>query len=56
MDYWDPNRPNIVLLADDSDPLWMMKCNGVERLASELRKANYQVAIINHLHVFLVII
>ena len=52
MDYWDPNRPNIVLLADDSDPLWMMKCNGVERLASELRKANYQVAIINHLHVF----
>ena len=52
MDYWDPNRPNIVLLADDSDPLWMMKCNGVERLASELRLAGYQVAIVNHLHTF----
>ena len=52
MDFWDPDRPNVVLLADHTDTLWMMKCNGIERLASELRQAGYQVAIINHLHTF----
>lgn len=44
--------PNIIILTDHTDPVFMQKVLGPMKVAHELRKAGYQVAVINHLHIF----
>ena len=51
-DIFDNTKPNIILLADHSEPLFMVKSYGVSRVASELRLHGYEVSVLHHLHVF----
>jgi len=52
MDIFDNTKPNIIMIADVAEPLFMQKSCGITRVASELRQAGYEVALLNHLHVF----
>jgi len=45
-------KPNIVLLADCTDVLFMQKSLGAHKIAYELRMSGYDVFVLNHLHVF----
>ena len=49
---FDTSRPNIILLTDQTDPLLMAKMFGVSKAAAALRLAGFEVAVINHLHIF----
>lgn len=51
---FDNSKPNIVLLTDHTDPLLLIKLFGASKVACELRKAGFEVAVINHLHTFTV--
>jgi len=51
---FDNTKPNIVILTDHTDPLLMLKLFGASKVAAELRMAGFQVAVINHLHLFTV--
>lgn len=52
MDKFDNTKPNVILMADITEPLFMQKSAGISRVASELRLAGYEVVQLNHLHVF----
>ncbi len=49
---FDNSQPNIILLADASEPVLMTKTFGVYKVAHELRRAGFQCAVIHHLHAF----
>lgn len=49
---FDNSRPNIILLTDFSDILTMNKTLGPYKVAHELRKAGFEVAVLHHLSVF----
>jgi radical SAM superfamily enzyme YgiQ (UPF0313 family) len=49
---FDNTKPNVILLADNTNPFNQTKPLGVHKVAYVLRQAGYQVAVINHLHVF----
>jgi hypothetical protein len=49
---FDNTKPNIILLADASEPVLMTKTFGVYKVAHELRRAGFECAVIHHLHVF----
>lgn len=49
---FDNSRPNVILLADASEPVLMTKTFGVYKVAHELRRAGFECAVIHHLHVF----
>lgn len=49
---FDNSKPNIILLTDNTEPIVLMKLFGPSKIACELRKAGFEVAVINHLHVF----
>lgn len=49
---FDNSKPNVILISDFTDPLFMTKSIGVYKIARELRLAGYQVAVIHHAHVF----
>ena len=49
---FDNSKPNIILLTDHSEPIFMQKLFGIARVASALRQAGYQVVVINHLHIW----
>jgi radical SAM superfamily enzyme YgiQ (UPF0313 family) len=49
---YDSTQPNIIILTDCTDKLTMQKALGSYKVAHELRKAGFQVAVINHLHIF----
>lgn len=49
---FDNTQPNIILLADASEPILMTKTFGVYKVAHELRRAGFECAVIHHLHVF----
>jgi radical SAM superfamily enzyme YgiQ (UPF0313 family) len=52
MEHFDNTKPNIVILTDKTDIIGMEKAIGVYRAAFALRDAGFEVAVINHLHVF----
>lgn len=49
---FDRSKPNIILLSDYTDVIYMNKTLGVHKIACELRRAGFEVLVINHLHVF----
>lgn len=49
---FDNTKPNIILLADASEPILMTKTFGVYKVAHELRRAGFECAVVHHLHVF----
>lgn len=49
---FDNTLPNVILLTDHTDPVFMQKVLGPSKVAHELRKVGYQVVVINHLHIF----
>lgn len=49
---YEPTQANIILFTDTTDVLTMQKTLGTYKVAHELRKAGFQVAVINHLHTF----
>ena len=49
---FDKSQPNVILLADASEPVLMTKTFGVYKVAHELRRAGFECAVIHHLHVF----
>lgn len=49
---FDNTLPNIILISDQPHPLHMMKNVGVAKVAHELRLAGFQVAVLQHLHIF----
>jgi hypothetical protein len=49
---FDNSKPNIILLTDITDPIMLSKLFGVSKVACELRNAGFEVAVINHLHIF----
>ena len=51
---FDNTKPNIILLTDHTDNQIMTKSVGTYRVATELRKAGFQVAVLNHLSMFTV--
>lgn len=52
MDHFDNTKPNIIILTDITSIIGMQKVLGAYRAASALRDAGFEVAVINHLHVF----
>lgn len=51
---FDSTKPNIILFADTTSTLHMMKSLGAYKVAYTLRQAGYEVAVINHLSIFTV--
>lgn len=49
---FDNSKPNIILLADNTDTLAMTKILGPHRVAYSLRQAGYEVTVIQHLSIF----
>lgn len=49
---FDNTKPNIILLGDNTDVHSMPKSFGIHKIAYTLRQAGFQVAVINHLHIF----
>ncbi len=49
---FDNTKPNVIILADITDANELMKGIGPHKVANRLRKNGYQVAVIQHLHVF----
>jgi len=49
---FDNTKPNVILLTDHTDTVFMQKCLGPLKVAHELRKNGYEVLVINHLHIF----
>ncbi len=45
-------KPDIILLTDHTDTIFLNKLLGPHKVAHELRRAGYHVVVINHLHVF----
>jgi radical SAM superfamily enzyme YgiQ (UPF0313 family) len=45
-------KPHIILLSDFTDSAFLTKSIGAHKVAYELRQAGYDVAVINHLHMF----
>lgn len=52
MKKFDNTKPNIILLADYTSTVFLQRVLGVSKLACELRRAGYEVLVINHLHTF----
>ena len=52
MEHFDNTKPNIVILTDKTEIIGMEKSIGVYQVAFALRDAGFEVAVINHLHVF----
>jgi len=46
------NKHNIILISDTTDVLTMQKSLGLYKVAYELRTAGFDVAVINHAHIF----
>ena len=44
--------PDVLLLTDHTDTIFLNKLLGPHKVAHELRKAGYHVVVINHLHIF----
>lgn len=49
---YDSTKPNIILMTDATDMMTMQKALGTYKVAYELRKAGFQVVVLNHLHTF----
>lgn len=49
---FDNTKPNIILISDLTEPVFLTKSLGVFKIARELRLAGYQVAVLHHIHVF----
>jgi hypothetical protein len=45
-------KPDIILLTDHTDTIFLNKLLGPHKVAHELRRAGYHVVVINHLHIF----
>lgn len=45
-------KPDIILLTDQTDTVFLNKLLGPHKVAHELRKAGYHVVVLNHLHMF----
>jgi hypothetical protein len=44
--------PDVILLTDHTDTIFLNKLLGPHKVAHELRRAGYHVVVINHLHIF----
>lgn len=49
---FDNTKPNVIILADITDELYLSKSLGPYKVASELRRSGFEVAVIHHLHIF----
>jgi hypothetical protein len=49
---FDNSKPNVILIADDTNVLFMTKTLGVLKVANSLRSAGYEVLVISHVHIF----
>lgn len=49
---FDPCKPNVILLTDSTSTHALQKSLGAYKVAHELRRAGFEVAVIGHLHVF----
>jgi radical SAM superfamily enzyme YgiQ (UPF0313 family) len=49
---FNKNKPNIIILSDKTEMFYMFKLVGPHQVASALRHAGFEVAVINHLHTF----
>jgi len=49
---FDNSKPNIIILTDNTDHMFTIKVFGPNKVACELRNAGFEVAVINHLHLF----
>jgi hypothetical protein len=45
-------KPDVILLTDHTDTIFLNKLLGPHKVAHELRRAGYHVVVINHLHIF----
>ena len=46
------SKPNIILISDFTDTLFLSKSFGSFKVADALRKAGYEVAVLSHAHIF----
>lgn len=49
---FDNSKPNVIILSDLTDTLFMTKTFGPFKVAHELRESGYEVAVVHHLHIF----
>ena len=49
---FDNTKPNIILISDYTDNLYLTKSFGPFKVAHSLRQAGYQVAVLFHVHIF----
>lgn len=52
MDKFDNTKPNVILISDFTETIFLQKSFGVYKVARELRLAGYEVAVIHHAHIF----
>lgn len=52
MSKFDNTKPNVILISDHTDTLFMSKTFGPYKIARELRLVGYQVAVLHHAHIF----
>lgn len=51
-DFFDNTKPNIILITDHTDTLFLTRSIGPHKVAHELRQAGYEVAVLNFAHIF----
>lgn len=49
---FDNTKPNVIILADHTDPVFLQKMLGPYKVAHELRQSGIEVCVIQHLHIF----
>ena len=49
---FDNTKPNVIIISDKTEVLSMIKTAGPYKVASELRIAGFEVAVIHHLSCF----
>ena len=51
-DKFDNSKPNIILITDHTDTLFLTRSIGPHKVAHELRRFGYEVAVLNFAHIF----
>lgn len=51
-DKFDKTKPNVILISDFTETVFLAKSIGVYKVARELRLAGFEVAVLHHAHVF----
>ncbi len=49
---FDNTKPNVIILADSTNPILLVKSIGPHKVANRLRKHGYEVAVLQHLSAF----